>query len=119
MAVATWDIPWLESKKFSIKHNTSIDSEYTSHEQRSKLQSSPRYGWSIRVQKTKANYLLLRAFFEARSGRFNAFLWKWDSKIDEFGNDVTYNVRFDVDEFEFDDDGGLWVIPIVQVVSSE
>ncbi|MCC5465537.1 hypothetical protein [Pelosinus baikalensis] len=71
------------------------------------------------MQKTIANYHLLRGFFEARSGRYNAFNWKWDSTIDPFGDNNTYLVRFDVDEFEFDDDGGLWVIPIVQVVTSE
>ncbi len=119
MAIATWDIPWIESKKFSIKFNNSIDSEYTAHEQRSQLWSLPRYGWSIRMEKTLPNYKLLRAFFEARRGRVNAFYWKWDSAIDEFGDNITYLVRFDVDEFEFDDDGGLWIIPIVQVVSGE
>lgn len=119
MARAKWDIPWIESKRFSIKTKTSIDGEYTAHEQRSKDQSTPRYGWSIRMEKTLANYKLLRAFFEARGGKYNAFSWKWDSKIDEFGDDETYLVRFDVDEFEFDDEDGLWVIPIVQVVTSE
>jgi len=119
MTIATWNIPWMQSKLFSIEFKTEVDSEYTSHEQRSKARSSPRYGWSLRMEKTKANYLLLRAFFEARSGKYNAFNWKWDSLIDEFGDDQTYLVRLDIDKFEFDDDNGLWVIPIVQVVTSE
>lgn len=119
MATATWNIPWIESKKFSIGFKTDVDSEYTAHEQRNKLQSLPRYGWSIRMEKTLANYRLLRAFFEARSGKYNAFNWKWDSLIDPMGDNITYLVRFDVDEFDFEDDGGLWVIPIVQVMSSE
>lgn len=119
MAIATWNIPWVESKRFSIAFKTDVDAEYTAHEQRNKLKSSPRYGWTIRVYKTLENYNLLKAFFEARAGRFNAFYWTWESQIDEMGDNVRYLVRFDTDEFVFDDEKGFWLIPIVQVVTGE
>ena len=119
MAIATWDVPVIETKQFTIKCKTDVDSEYTAHEQRNKLYSLPRLGWSLRVEKTASNYQKLRAFFLARAGRFNAFYWVWDSAIDEFGDDQQYLVRFDTDELNFDDSGDFWVVPIVQVVTSE
>lgn len=117
MATATWNIPWIESKKFSIQFKTDVDKEYTAHEQRNKLQSLPRYGWDVRVEKTMANYAALKSFFEARSGRFNAFYWKFDLSVDPMGDNVTYLVRFDVDSLDFNDSGGFWIIPIVQVTN--
>ena len=119
MAIATWNIPWINSKVCAAEFKTDVDGEYTAHEQRNKLWSTPRRSWSLWVQKTKPNYLLLLDFFMARGGRFGAFLWKWDSSIDNFGDDVTYKVRFDIDKIEFDVDGNFWVIPIVQVVTDE
>lgn len=114
---ATFDIPWLQAARFSIKYATDIDAEYTAHEQRNALKSDPQYKWSVKVHRTPANFALLQTFYKARKGRWGAFNFVWST--DKGGDGQTYLVRFDTqdDELVFTSDDQFWIIPIVQVVS--
>lgn len=110
----TFAIKYNRAHASAVEFNTSVDSEYTAHEQRSCLQSLPRNSWTLEFEKTPTAFEAVRSFFIAQKGKFKAFNWTYDG--------TAYIVRFDTDKLDFKVNElkyKTFTVPIVQVLSNE
>jgi phage-related protein len=123
--VETFNFEYRRAYQTSIKYNTQIDEIYSGGEQRKNLWASPKSKWVLEFEKDNTDTDLIKAFFKARKGRYEAFYWTFYATnpfTDEVqgGDDVTYTVRFDTDQLEIKhkaDGFTSFTIPIIQVAS--
>lgn len=113
----TFNIPWTVTREYIVEFKTDVDGEYTAHEQRNSLWTNPRRHWTLPIPKNPTNFAALCAFFIAQKGKWKAFSFYWDTAKDGDGN--TYTVRFDQDSMTFNADEGHYLVPIVEVRTSE
>lgn len=125
MAIETFTAPWVRAHKRKISFKTDIDGEYTAHEQRNALWTNPRHSWTLSFEKSPEAIAAIQDFFIARRGKWGSFYWVYSS-TDKYGrptggDDKTYLVRFDIDDFDETVQSGYstFDLPIVEVITSE
>lgn len=125
MAIELFDVPWVRAHKRKLSFKTDIDGEYTAHEQRNALLTNGIKSWTLDFEKTPEAIAAISAFFERHKGKWKAFRWKYSS-TDKYGrptggDNVTYTVRFDTDDFDEAIKSGYttFSLPIVRLVTDE
>lgn len=121
----TFNYPWVRAHKRKISFKTDIDGEYTSHEQREAIWTNPRRAWTLSFEKSPDAIAAIQAFFIARRGKWQAFYWVYSS-TDKYGRPTggdnhTYLVRFDTDDFDEAVQSGYstFDLSIVTVITDE
>lgn len=121
----TFNVAWVRAHKRKLSFKTDIDGEYTAHEQRNALLTNGIRAWTLDFEKTPDTVAAVSDFFDRCKGKWKAFNWVYTS-TDKYGrktggDDQTYLVRFDTDDFEETIQSGYstFSLPIVRVVTDE
>lgn len=97
---ANFDFYYKAKYDATTRFNTLIDEAITANQSTRTLWTTPLKRWELEFEKTKANREAIESFFITKRGKFKSFKWTWDS--DKGGDDVEYDVRFDIDELDMD-----------------
>jgi phage-related protein len=104
---ARFDFQYKRAYQASIMWNTAIDDVYSGGEQRRNLWTAPRRKWILEFSKNSTDTNAIMDFFNARRGRYEAFLWTWQDVHPVTGENMggdgrTYTVRFEDDELNLE-----------------
>jgi phage-related protein len=103
----TFNYQYERAYQISSQWNTVIDDLYSGSEQRRNMWSNSRKKWVLEFTLDDTDITAVMAFFDAMKGRYEAFNWVWQATHpdtgEEMGGDgITYLVRFNDDELNFD-----------------
>lgn len=113
----TFNIPFLGVYQFKSSWNTTITPLSSGKEQRIANWDEPRRAWIIEFKKDLDTIDQARAFFDARKGKYEAFLFVPPPK-NSTDVPVPVKVRFDTDDFDAQikyNAAGTFTLPIIEV----
>lgn len=88
-----FQIPFCEEYTHTLEFKTSVVRRFDGSEQRQALWMNPKRTFSLNLESSSTDKSSLEAFFDARRGDYEKFLWLWDET--KAGTGLDYTCFFD------------------------